>query len=236
MPQYDESHRAMNTDTPRTQEAAREDVCIGMVAGFPSAAQYYAAAQQAVDRDNDIERCESPKRSDTPMTDANCWSQDADIYRGEIINSNFARRLERELNEANAITEKQAEMLTCQAERNAQLAAYLEAANAKVEGYQSIEEKLHGLQKWKDEQMAVESSWDCQAVGKMLGMTMGVEIRREIAPKIAELNLSEFVSDLLLLCLLPAILVLVWCGNRGSDTAEAWIEALNDWTLSFAEI
>jgi hypothetical protein len=103
MPQYDESHRAMNTDTPRTQEAAREDVCIGMVAGFPSAAQYYAAAQQAVDRDNDIERCESPKRSDTPMTDANCWSQDADIYRGEIINSNFARRLERELNAANAI-------------------------------------------------------------------------------------------------------------------------------------
>jgi hypothetical protein len=40
--------------------------------------------------------CQKPQTSNTPETDANCWMQTWEGYPGEIINSNFARRLERE--------------------------------------------------------------------------------------------------------------------------------------------
>jgi len=36
----------------------------------------------------------------TPETDAACWMQDWEGYRGEIVHSNFARKLERERDEA----------------------------------------------------------------------------------------------------------------------------------------
>lgn len=39
----------------------------------------------------------------TPRTDKACWMQDWEGYRGEIVNSNFARQLERELNEAKTL-------------------------------------------------------------------------------------------------------------------------------------
>ncbi len=43
------------------------------------------------------------------------------------------------------------------------------------------------LARWKREQMEVESSWDCQKVGELLGIGLGQMIRPQIEPKIREL-------------------------------------------------
>lgn len=43
------------------------------------------------------------------------------------------------------------------------------------------------LRAWKESVLEVESRWDCQAVGKLLGLTLGSEIRPNIEPKIREL-------------------------------------------------
>ena len=38
------------------------------------------------------------------------------------------------------------------------------------------------LQRWKDESLEVEASWDCQAVGKIIGVELGKNIRKDILP------------------------------------------------------
>lgn len=48
--------------------------------------------------------------------------------------------------------------------------------------------EIKGLKAWKTEMLAVESSWDEQAVGKELGLTLGQNIRANILPKIKELK------------------------------------------------
>ena len=51
-----------------------------------------------------------------------------------------------------------------------------------------LERERDQLQRWKDEQMFVESQWDAQAVGKELGMVAGTDIRRNILPAIVQLK------------------------------------------------
>jgi hypothetical protein len=44
------------------------------------------------------------------------------------------------------------------------------------------------LRSWKESALAVEASWDCQAVGKALGLTLGAAIRPAILPGIVEMK------------------------------------------------
>lgn len=48
-------------------------------------------------------------------------------------------------------------------------------------------QEIVALTRWKSEALAVMNSWDCQAVGKLLDMTLGVEICANIEPKVREL-------------------------------------------------
>lgn len=50
------------------------------------------------------------------------------------------------------------------------------------------------LQGWKDEMMSVESQWNPQVIGKLLGMTLGSNIRLELESHIREL-LGELVAE-----------------------------------------
>jgi hypothetical protein len=44
------------------------------------------------------------------------------------------------------------------------------------------------LKAWKKEVLSLESNWDIQEIGKLLGMTLGVDIRTNLKPKILELK------------------------------------------------
>ena len=76
------------------------------------------------------------------------------------------------------------------------------AFDAKVEEFDQLAERLvtrtaerDAAQAWKDSQLLVESEWDPQKVGKLLGVAWGASIRRNIEPKIAELLTTN--ADLL---------------------------------------
>lgn len=61
----------------------------------------------------------------------------------------------------------------------------------------TLERELAQLERWKAEQMAVESAWDCQAVGKLLDLPLGTDIRRNIQPEIERLRArASLASDL----------------------------------------
>ena len=46
----------------------------------------------------------------------------------------------------------------------------------------SAASKIAALQRWKDEALEVEVSWDCQAVGEAIGIPFGGSIRKGILP------------------------------------------------------
>jgi len=48
--------------------------------------------------------------------------------------------------------------------------------------------QLAELARWKEEQMQVESEWDPQIIGELLGLRIGDSIRKDIEPKIRELK------------------------------------------------
>ena len=50
-----------------------------------------------------------------------------------------------------------------------------------------LERELAELREWKRQQLEVESQWDCQKVGKLLGVPIGAHVRPHIEPKIAKL-------------------------------------------------
>lgn len=52
----------------------------------------------------------------------------------------------------------------------------------------NLNKELAELREWKRQQLEVENQWDCQKIGKMLGVPLGANIREHIAPKIANLN------------------------------------------------
>lgn len=60
--------------------------------------------------------------------------------------------------------------------------------NAAIDRAEKAESRCAELEAWKESALAVEASWDCQKVGKLLGMPLGVDIRKNIEPKILELQ------------------------------------------------
>ena len=48
--------------------------------------------------------------------------------------------------------------------------------------------ELVELKAWKEQAIAVEATWDVQAVGKLLGILWGQDIRKNIQPKIEALQ------------------------------------------------
>lgn len=50
-----------------------------------------------------------------------------------------------------------------------------------------VTEQRDQLERWKREQLAVDGSWDPQEVGRLLGMTLGADIRANIKPGIEKL-------------------------------------------------
>ncbi len=59
-------------------------------------------------------------------------------------------------------------------------------------------EYVQGLEAWKNEAMAVESEWDCQAIARELDLPLGTSIRRELMPAIKALKakVASLTADL----------------------------------------
>lgn len=51
----------------------------------------------------------------------------------------------------------------------------------------TIEEELASLRRWKAEALAVEATWDIQAIARLLNLPLGVNIRAAIQPAIEKL-------------------------------------------------
>jgi hypothetical protein len=66
---------------------------------------------------------------------------------------------------------------------------YVKCPNAKdiQKVITEIVEERDDLKRWKEEMLQVESEWDCQKVGKLLGIGLGQSIRKNIEPKIRDL-------------------------------------------------
>jgi len=90
---------------------------------------------------------------------------------GEWVPADDMQLVERELAEAREEGEEQARLLGMSGEREAGLLA-----------------EIDRLKRWKSEQMAVESSWDPQAIGQELGLPLGSDIRPQILPAIVDLK------------------------------------------------
>ena len=79
---------------------------------------------------------------------------------------------------------------TLRHERDAAI-AHAERARSEYENmnaaYQQLAEQHAELAAWKESALAVEASWDCQAVGKLLGLPLGSDIRAGIEPGIRAL-------------------------------------------------
>jgi hypothetical protein len=124
--------------------------------------------------------------SDTPRTDAaekHAYEYDDDMT--PVVESNFARQLERELAEAresmpwyiNGETKDE----WFQRQRDKFSALDKELAEAR--------EQIKKLEQWKREQMFIESGWSPHDVGRLLKMPLAADIRANIKPRI--LNLIE---------------------------------------------
>lgn len=51
----------------------------------------------------------------------------------------------------------------------------------------AVVEQLAQLRAWKESALALEREWDAQAIGKMLGLPLGVSIRKGIHEKVPQL-------------------------------------------------
>jgi hypothetical protein len=75
---------------------------------------------------------------------------------------------------------------------------YVKCPTAKSikEAIEKLTEERDDLKRWKEEMLQVESEWDCQKVGKILGIGLGQSIRKNIEPKIRELiKEREYLED-----------------------------------------
>ena len=52
----------------------------------------------------------------------------------------------------------------------------------------ALREENERLKEWKRSALEVESSWDCQAVAKVIGIPLGEDIRKHILPHILNLR------------------------------------------------
>ena len=66
--------------------------------------------------------------------------------------------------------------------------AHLVNADQMAKLFEALEAKLAALEEWKESALEVESKWDCQAVGRLLGVQWGSDIRSQIQPGIESLQ------------------------------------------------
>lgn len=64
--------------------------------------------------------------------------------------------------------------------------------------YADLQKEIYELRRWKEEQMQIESSWNEQAVGKLLDLPLGSAIRPQIEGKIK--GLQEALSGRTVSC------------------------------------
>ena len=57
-----------------------------------------------------------------------------------------------------------------------------------LEAAPGLLDRIESLSAWKAEQLAVEATWDVQAVGKAIGLPLGSNIRTHILPYIESLS------------------------------------------------
>jgi hypothetical protein len=116
-----------------------------------------------------------------------------------VVASDFARKLERERDEAReaklglcGLSTEETWRKVCEA--NA-LRAHIDELQTLLpddttiqHGVERLKRERDELARWKREQMLVESQWDAQAVAKELGMPAGADIRKNILPAIQQLK------------------------------------------------
>jgi len=78
----------------------------------------------------------------------------------------------------------------------------IEPARIVMDGEPDLAEQVRTLENWKEQQLAVESEWDAQAVGRLLNVPLGQPIRAAIGPGIESLKeqvrlLRESLENLL---------------------------------------
>lgn len=102
-----------------------------------------------------------------------CDDKDKEITRlNEKLNANFEEAIEVIHNEGakRILLEEEITVEKRRCDRLLTEALKLEKAEAEIAA----------LQRWKDEALAVESTWDCQAVAKEIGIKLGGDIRKAI--------------------------------------------------------
>lgn len=144
--------------------------------------------------------------SDTPRTDAfQNERHTMNAYRKVLA---FARTLEQEL------TRLRADNQRLQAECAVMLRGLQAASEIScISDYPQIEklvygaldsvttlgkdllERLERAEEWKRSQLEVENSWDCQSVGRLLNMPLGVNIRPLIEPAISKLIAEKSAAE-----------------------------------------
>jgi len=89
--------------------------------------------------------------------------------------------------ELTAVTEQRDELLQYNEAFRKETLICADCDAIRKEEYDQAIEQRDRLQRWKDEQLAIEIKWNPQAVGRLLGMTVGDEIREGIEPAIRSL-------------------------------------------------
>jgi len=64
----------------------------------------------------------------------------------------------------------------------------LSAGEEAVKKVAELEKEVERLSQWKTQMLIVESSWDVQAIGKLLNLKWGDNIRKNIEPEIQKLK------------------------------------------------
>jgi len=89
---------------------------------------------------------------------------------------------------------------------------------------EALTERVNELGRWKQEQLQVESTWDCQAVAKEIGLTVGESIRPAILPFIQEMK-SELAAAEARISLLEDALAEIY---HHTSCTEGQAQIIND--------
>lgn len=84
-----------------------------------------------------------------------------------------------------------------------------------------LERELNDLTRWKAEALEVDASWDPQAIGKLLGMTLGTPIHQNIQPAIEKL-LAQLAAERALADRLAEVLRLYDADTLAGETMQ-WV-------------
>lgn len=125
--------------------------------------------------------------SDTPETDA-AWAEWQ--YAGPGVHANFARKIERERDEARKERDEANDKLRILSYPaviavlgKMSNSGHEDAMNAMRENLKVVDriaKERDELRQWKEEQMLIESEWDAQEIARMLGGALGQSCHKVI--------------------------------------------------------